>query len=192
MARLKGVGYAERVLASLSADADARALAGHALIQLDEQYDTGMRVLRQALATNVNSITVLSYAGIGALRSCEFEAAETWFMRAIDLNIPDFAGHWMLTGMSQVCVCQQRHDEAIDWGKRALAVAPRSPIALWWLMVALAHSERVGEAKQLRPQLEEALPGCTIARYRRGQTMRIQRYVELMVEGLRLAGVPED
>lgn len=192
VARRRGVGYAERVLASLSADADARALAGHALIQLDEQYHLGMTVLRQALAANVNSITVLSYAGIGALRSCEFDAAETWFMRAIDLNIPDFAGHLMLTGMCQVRICQQRNDEAIDWGRRALAVAPHGPIALWWLMVALAHSGRVAEAAQLRPQLEMVLPGCTIARYRKGQTMRNERYVELMVKGLRLAGVPED
>ena len=77
------------VLASRTADPDARAIMGHALIQLDEQYETGMAVARQAVSDNANSITVLTYAGISALRSCEFEAAETWFMRAIDLNVAD-------------------------------------------------------------------------------------------------------
>lgn len=189
--RLRGVGYAERVLASLSADADARALAGLALIQLDGQYETGMEVMRQAVAANANSITVLTYAGIGALRSCAFETAERLFMRAIELNVPDFASHMLLTGMSQVCICGGRYEEAISWGNRSLAVAPHGPIALWWMMVALAHSGRVVDAQQLRLRLDEALPGFTIERYRRGQNMRVQQYVELMVDGLRLAGVPE-
>jgi TolB-like protein/tetratricopeptide (TPR) repeat protein len=190
-ARLRGIGYAERVLATRTADADARALMSHALSQLDEQYETGVAVARQTVADNANSITVLTYAGISALRSCEFEAAETWFMRAIDLNVADIAGHWLLAGMAHLRTCQTRYEEAVSWAKRSLAVEPSSGIAMWWMMASLAHLGRVSEAAQWRGRLDEVLPGCTIASIRRGQAMRDPRYLERNLEGLRLAGLPE-
>jgi TolB-like protein len=190
-ARLKGLDYAHRALAAQGADATTRAIAALGAIILGFEYDSGMAALRRAVSDNPNSVRVLGYAGVGALRSGELEEAERYQLRAIELNPADFTGQWQFTAMANIRLLQHRFDEAVTWSHQALSLSASNPISIWLLAVALAHLGRIDEAASWRVRLEEILPNCTLASIRRGQSMRNPAHLEILIEGLRLAGLRE-
>jgi TolB-like protein/Flp pilus assembly protein TadD len=189
--RRRGLDYAHRALASPGADANTRAQAGLAIIVLGQEYDSGIAALRQAAADNPNSVSVLGCTGVGALRASHLEEAEQYFLRAIQLNPGDVAVQWVLGGMAHIRVVQERFDEAIEWAHRSRAIAVTNPITLWFLIVACAKLGRLEEARRWRAELDALVPGSTLERIRMAQAMRDPRHLEVLIEGLRLAGIPE-
>ena len=81
-----------------------------------------------------------------------------------------------------------------QWARRAIEVNRNFPLAHFWLAAALAQLGWPGEARQaIQPGLALA-PGFTIARYRAGVQSDHPTYLtqrEHIIEGMRMAGVPE-
>jgi TolB-like protein/Flp pilus assembly protein TadD len=191
--RRKGLEYARAALAIAGSDANIRVTGGIAVIMLGGEYESGLAAIRQATAENPNSVNVLGYAGVGTLWASEVEEAEGYFLRALRLNPNDHSSQWALTRMAHIRILQGRFEEALDWASRAYAVSPTNAIAHSMLAAANAFLGRREDAARWAEALRRVSPETTSASIRRGhRMMRDQRQVEVIVEGLRLAGMPED
>jgi TolB-like protein/Tfp pilus assembly protein PilF len=191
--RRKGLEYARAALAVAGSDASIRVTGGIAVVLLGGEYESGLAAIRQATAENPNSVYVLGYAGVGALWAGEVEESEGYLLRALRLNANDYVSHWSLTRMAHIRILQGRYEEALDWASRAHAAAPTNAIAVTMQIAANAFLGRREEAVRWVEELRKASPETTFASIRRGcQTMRDQRQVEVVIEGLRLAGMRED
>jgi hypothetical protein len=88
-----------------------------------------------------------------------------------------------------------RYHEAVAWLRRAVEVNRTYPIAFFSLAAALAHQGRFDEARATAAEGLALVPTFTIRRYRRAALSDhpiFMIYLERAIEGLRLAGVPED
>ena len=189
--RIMGLGYAHAALAAAGTDANTRAIAGRAIITLGNEFDSGIAALRRAVSENPSSVNVLSYAAVGELRGGDLDEAERLFLQAIRLNVSDLAGHWLFGGVAHVRIAQERYEEAVEWAARAHAASPTNDTALWFLIAANAKLGRMAEAKRWRQTLEELAPNANIRAIRRGQDLKDPKRIELIVDGLRLAGLRE-
>jgi len=189
--RRKGLGYAHAAVAMAGTDANTRAAAGLALLTLGGEYEVGLAALQRAVADNPNSVNVISYAGVGALWAGALDEAERHFVRALALNPTDLGGHWLFSGIAHVRMAQRRFEEARDWAARGYAASPTNTVALWLLIAANAHLGRMEEAKRWWSSLRELQPSTTLAEVRRGQQMAEPDRIEVIIDGLRMAGVPE-
>ena len=190
--RLKGLEYSRAALAVAGGDANTRVTGGIGVIMLGGEYDNGMAAIRRATVENPNSINVLGFAGVGAFWASELAEAEAFFLRAVRLNSNDHSGQWILTRMAHIRIMQARFEEALDWASRAYAVSPSNPINLSMLVAANVYLGRIEEGKRWTVALQTVSPETTFASIRRGhQMMRDPRQVEVVIEALRLAGMPE-
>lgn len=190
--RRKGLEYARIALAVAGGDANIRVTGGISVIMLGGEYETGLAAIRQATTENPNSVHVLGYAGVGALWAGEIEEAEGYLLRAVGLYRNDYVSHWSLTRLAHIRILQGRYEEALDWASRAYAVSPSNAVTHSMLIAANAFLGRIEEAARWAEALRRVSPETTFANIRRGnQTMRDQRQVEVLIEGLRLAGMPD-
>jgi TolB-like protein len=191
--RRKGLDYARATLAVAGSDANLRVLGGCAVILLGGEYESGLAAIRLATAANPNSVNVLTYAGVTAFWAGEVEESEGYLQRALRLNANDHASHWALTRMAHIRILQGRFEEALDWASRGYAVSPSNAITHSMLAAANAFLGRRTEAAHWVEVLRKSSPETSFASIRRGhQTMRDPRQVELIIEGLGLAGMAED
>jgi TolB-like protein/Tfp pilus assembly protein PilF len=191
--RRKGLEYARAALVVAGSDANIRVTGGIGVIMLGGEYESGLAAIRQATAENPNSVNVLGYAGVGALWASEVEEAEGYFLRALRLNPNDYSSQWALTRMAHIRLLQGRFEEALDWASRSYAVSPSNAITHSMLVAANAFLGRLEDAARWTEALHKMSPETTFASIRRGcQMMRDQRQVEVVIEGLRLGGMPEE
>ncbi|MER9313818.1 winged helix-turn-helix domain-containing protein [Mesorhizobium australicum] len=191
--RSKGLEYARIALAAAGNDANVRVTGGISVTMLGGEYESGLAAIRQAAAENPNSVQVLGYAGVGALWASKVEEAEGYLLRAVRLNPNDYVSHWTLTRLAHIRILQGRFEEALDWASRAYAVSPSNAITHSMLVAANAFLGRLEEAARWAEALRKVSPETNFANIRRGhQMMRDQRQVEVVIEGLRLAGMPDD
>ena len=136
---------------------------------------------------------MLAFGGIASFWAGEYDDAERYLLRAVRLNPNDYSGQWILTRLAHLRIYQGRFEEALDWASRAYAVAPGNPITHTMLVAANAHLGRLPEAGRWVEVLRRSSPETTFARIRLGyQMMRDPRQVEVVIDGLRLAGMPDD
>jgi TolB-like protein len=189
--RLRGIRYARAALAAAGNDADVRAIGGMGLISLGREYEAGIEAARQAVADNPNSVNVLAHAGISEIRAGTLVSAETNLRRAIQFNPKSAIGEWLLIGMAHVRLAERNFEEATTWANRAYAAAPHNVIGLWMLTAANAHLGRIEQACQTRDLLIAVEPAISLSLIAAGQHMRDPSRIEVIIDGLRRAGVPE-
>jgi len=113
--------------------------------------------------------------------------------RAIRLSPLDPLGHIFTGGLAVAHLIARRYEEAIEWADRSLREVPRFESALRNRVVACAHLGRIEEARDWLGRLLEVTPGLTIARYKAlYSAIHPREILDLYVEGLRKAGLPEE
>jgi hypothetical protein len=75
--------------------------------------------------------------------------------------------------------------------EQAVALNPNLDFAYWMLIAAKAHLGELDGAKQWLSTLLTLRPGVTVAGIAAGQHPRWPERVEPVLEGLRLAGMPD-
>jgi len=85
----------------------------------------------------------------------------------------------------------RRFEQAIEWAERALHEQPRMVAAMRTKVAADAHLGRLDEARAELRRLLAIDPKLTIAGYREYAHFAAPEVLELLVTGLRLAGLPE-
>jgi adenylate cyclase len=172
-------------------DAETIWQAAWALFLLAGETAMAVTALDRALALNPNSANAWLVRGvIHALRN-QPEAAIDALERTRRLSPFDPYSYHCTATIGAAHLAARHFEQAIEWFDRALHDQPRLVPAMRFKTVALAHLGRLDEARTELSRLLAVGPKLTIARYREYAHFQAPEFLELVVTGLRLAGLPE-
>ena len=178
----------QRALTLDGDDAMAHAIAGLAHRLLGE-HDAAIAACETALALNPN--LAMAHYGLGAVLvySGRNEEAIVELDEAIRLSPRDPNLWWFLTAKAAAYLGAERYDESLDFARASL----RQPDAGVWAyvheVVALAHLDRIEEARQTLERVHAIKPDFDLSFA--VSTLQQMRLVgrELYIEGLKKAGL---
>lgn len=188
----KAVSYVRAALATGSDDATVLSYAGFILLQLGRYDAEGFALLRRSTEENPNNVMVLTNFGIAALLAGDLDEAELFLQRAVRLNPREMDAHWQLTGIAHIRMAQGRYQEALKIATRSLGISATYDATYWMVIAANAHLGRLDEARAALRSLQRISPNVSLSRVRRGQSSLDPRRIDVLIEGMRLAGMPED
>jgi adenylate cyclase len=151
--------------------------------------DQAVEFAHRAIALHPNSDNVRICVGWTLATNGEFEAALGHF--EVALRMAPF-GPWVgdvLGGMAFARLFQRHFGEAIDLANRTVAKMPNNPAAWRTKIVALAHAGRADETREALQQYLTILPNASISKLT--TNFRHQWMRDLMIDGFRVAGLPE-
>jgi adenylate cyclase len=150
-------------------------------------------VLDGALTLNPNAANAWLAKGWLDALYMRPEAAIAAFDRGLRLSPFDPLAFYCATGVAAAHLAAGRFEQAIEWADRSMHDQPRVLAALRVKIVALAHLGRLAEAQAELDRLLAIDPQLTLSGYRAFLTpSAAPEFVELMITGLRLAGLPEE
>jgi TolB-like protein len=188
--RRRSVEFARRAI--LHADGDANVMATASIVLLHaKHYDEAMRVTTAALETNPNDRVVMSCAAIVHLHVGDIQQSLALTSRAQELGANDGGSHWILTAMAHAYMVLGNFTEAIRWAERSHVVNAEIDPTFWVLIAAHAQLGRMDEARNWLAAFLAIHPDMTISRIRSAQPERYPDRMAAILEGLRLAGLPE-
>ena len=187
----RALALARAALALTQDDPWVLAQCANTLIQMGKEYGVGIALVRRALAENPNNGSILANAAICALLGGDLGEAADYLQRALRLNPNEFGAHWRMTGMAHIRMAEGRYEEALDWATRSQAINSGYDPTYWMLIAANAHLGRMEEARRHVAGLEEISPGVSLERIRRGQHSIDPHRIEVLIEGMRMAGMRE-
>ena len=173
-------------------DAETIWQAARTLFYLAGEAAMAAAAFDRALALNPNAAHAWVYrANIHALRN-QPEAAIDAVERARRLSPFDPYTFLYAVNIAVAHLVARRFEQAIEWADRALHDQPRLVVAMRVKVVALAHLGRLDDARVEVSRLLAIYPKLTIAGLRESlHYTAAPEIVELVVTGLRLAGLPE-
>ena len=179
-------------LALDSQDASFYSLRARVLLARRE-YDRA--IADNQTAISLNPTFAAAHCGLGDSLAYEarYEEAISCFEKAIALS-PNDPQRWaFLTYGSMALLFNKQFETALQWADRASAI----PNCQYWTtahkVVAYAHLDRQAEAQLACTKLLEELPGfsCKFAREKLFY-LRKNEQIELYIDGLKMAGIPND
>lgn len=171
---------------------DSSLISGCALMLLVlREYDRSLDLASRAVSENPNDSLALSAAGIINLFAGDLPAASDHQLRALALSPNEYRAHGQLACVSHIRMAQGQYEEALEWAQRSLAVSSNYTPAYWMLAAGNAHLGRLDEARNHARELLSLNPDLTITRLRKGLHARDMQRVEILFDGIRIAGIPE-
>jgi TolB-like protein len=188
--RARGIELLNRVLPRCASDSTLLSHCGLMLMILGE-YDRSLELALRAVAENPHDSTALSHGAVCCLFGGDLGMAAEYQLRALSLSPNEYFAHGQLTCVSHIKMCERNFEEAIAWAVRSLAVSPHYTPTYWMLAAAHAQLNRLDEARRYLAELVRINPTLSISKLRLGQHARDPWRVEVVFQGLRLAGLPE-
>ena len=185
------VGLARSALAVDGEDANSIALAAFVLTVVGRAFDAGWAAAARALELNPNSASVCWPAGWVLVLMGDCAEAITVFERALRLSPSDPLSHFMLNGIGLAQVLQGRYADAVETANRSVAVYADLDVTYWVLAPALGYLGQEAEAARAVAKLRSLAPGASISYFRARLPFRDERDLEVVLEGLRKAGLAE-
>jgi adenylate cyclase len=180
---LKAVSIDPRNGPALAMAAWATAIAG-------DNPTRAAEFAEQALRIHPNSAYVRTMSAFGFLYNEQFDKARQNLELALRFSPMDVRSYTMYIGIANCHLFSKNFPEAIGWAERAVEKGPTFAVALRVLATALALDGRIDAARNACKNLLAAQPNASIS-------WILQRPVgspwmmELIVDGLRRAGLPE-
>ena len=184
--------YIERALRYAGEDAAVLSQCSLILSHGLHEYERGIEIARRAIDANPNDLNAVNVAGVNALHFGDPDDALNYFHRAIRLNPRDVSISWPLTGIAHAEMIKGNFAEALRWAERSFALNPKFIFSFWMLIAANAHLGHMDEARRWLARFRVLGPEVTIASIRAGQPARDPSRMVAILEGLRLAGLPEE
>ncbi len=166
-------------------------LAGYVLGYFGSTPDEGIDVIDEALRRNPNSAQALVYSGWLRNYNGDAATARAHFERALRLSPLDVTAYRTYSGLAFSCLFLDQIDDAISWASKALHQNPNFTPAHRVLAAGLGHAGRFAEARVVVGQLLALVPGITLTRFGKETRFRHPKHFDLLMEGLRKAGLPE-
>ncbi len=183
--------YIDRALSIARDDATVLSFCANTLTQGLHDYERGIELARHAIATNPNDLNAVFVAGVTALHFGDLQDAINYFHRGIRLNPRDPNAPWPLCGIAHAELVRGNYAEALRWAGKSVALNPQFSITYWMLIAACAHLGQIDEARAWLIKFRELVPSVTIASIREGQPVTNPSRIAAILEGLKLAGLPE-
>ena len=190
-ARQRCTDYIDRALLNARDDSTVLSFCANSLTQGLHDYERGIELARCAIDANPNDLNAVSVAGVTALHFGDVQEAIDYFHRGIRLNPRDPNAPWPLCGIAHAELVRGNYAEALRWAGKSLALDPQFSITYWMLIAACAHLGRMDEARVWLAKFRVLAPNVTVASIREGQPVTNPSRVAAVLEGLRLAGLPE-
>lgn len=171
-------------------DAEALCGAGQALAWVASDLEAGPAMVDRGLALNPNLASGWWARGAVSLYLGELARAVAEFQRSRRLNPVDPSSYEMQSSIALAQALLGNHAEALDFVGRALAAQPNSVQVLGTAAFAHAQVGNVEQARRFVDQLRRIAPMMTL-RALPGFLPFQRVHVDRLVEGLRIAGLPE-
>jgi tetratricopeptide (TPR) repeat protein len=155
------------------------------------EFDPNLALVRRAMGMNPNNIVVLNFGGAANVFAGDLDEAESSYLRAYELSPGAPDAYWSLTGLGQVHLLMGEFDEAVAWCQRSLALNDHFPMTIGTCAAGLALGGRMEEARAMMARLLSVKPHVTLSGMRK-RYIRDRLRWRNTIEGLRLAGLPED
>jgi tetratricopeptide (TPR) repeat protein len=187
------VRLARWALETLRNDPDTMIWASWTLLRLAGETAPAATLIDRAVALNPSAAFAwVSKGWFHALRN-QPEAAMEALERGLRLSPFDPLGYFASAGLALAHLVAHRFEEASEWADRALQDAPHYFQPMVVKLTADAHLARLAEASIGLARLVAAHPELTIAGWRaRSIRSFAPDVINLIVAGLRLAGLPEE
>jgi adenylate cyclase len=180
---------AERVADIGHDDAEALCWAGHSIAVVCGEFRGGAVLIDRALSINPNLAGGWQTRGWVSVLLGEHQMALEQIARAQRLNPMDPESFISDGGMGAANLGLRKYDEAVKWLARTLARQPNWMIAKRQSVIANAHAGNIEEARRHLEDIRRADPLLRLSNFRTLWTRPAD--VEMMLEGMRLAGLPE-
>ncbi|MEE9129551.1 MAG: adenylate/guanylate cyclase domain-containing protein [Phycisphaerales bacterium] len=187
----KGVKLARAAIAADSEDATAVGTAGFVLLMLGREFDAGLAALQHALDLSPNSAILSMMFGWANIFAGDVDVALASYERARRLSPNDPHAYFFLVGTGMVHLLSGRYDEAAEIASKSAALYADWDTTYWVLAPAYGYLGRAEDAKTAIARLLALAPGSTVSRYRGSLPFRDNDRLEIVLEGLRKAGLPE-
>ena len=184
--------YIERALAVSGDDANVLALCANTLVQGLKQYGRGLELAGHAVFANPYNFYAVIVAGVTNLHCGDIDAALQYYHRAIRLSPRDRSTSWAQAGIAHAQMIRGDYHAALHWVEKSLALNPHYSPAHWMLIAGHAHLGNIVEAQRFLAEFRQREPAVTIARIQTGQPAKDPSRMAAILEGLRLAGLPEE
>jgi TolB-like protein/class 3 adenylate cyclase/Tfp pilus assembly protein PilF len=172
-------------------DALALCWAGFSLVRVCREYDTGAALVDQALSVNQNLAIGWQSRGWVSLFLGQHEAAIEQLTHALRLSPLDPESFQSEAAMAFAHLFQGRYQEALQWTGRSHAHQADWPVAMRAAAVANAVAGNLDEARKIVAHLRQIDPQTCILHLKEFLPYSRPEDMERMIEGLRLAGLPE-
>jgi adenylate cyclase len=178
--------------ASLGQD-DERSLAsaGQTLAWMCRDYEVGEILVDQAVSLNPNSAFCLQMKAYVSLYLGKHEEAMEQITKVLRLNPLDPSAATSEAIMANALVLLGRYDDSLKWSAKALVRHPNWLLGMRIAVVGHALAGNLEEARRLATRMHQLDPGMRISNLREFLPYRRPEDVELLIEGMRLAGLPE-
>ncbi len=182
---------ARRAAAAGNDDAVALALAGFVLVAVGRDYGAGLDAARRAVEQNPGSGFVNLMAGTALFWGGDLENGLILLKRAMTLGPldPRFFMNLAMVGAAELCL--GRTERAIGLAQRSAALNPNWDSAYWLLAAACARHDRMDEARAALARFLSLWPGATVTTLRKRLPFRSGPSLDMILDGLRKAGLPE-
>ncbi|MCA1441813.1 tetratricopeptide repeat protein [Ensifer sp. IC4062] len=172
-------------------DSDALGHGGYAIAFLGHELHEGLGAVERAMDINPNSSTAFGHAGwIRAYMGRMAESIHA-FERAIRLSPRDPMLFRAQAGLAFSHLLQRQFEEAITWGWKAIEGNPNFTPTHRALAAALAHAGRIQEARHIIHRLVLLVPDLTVSRFAEQSLFKHSGRLDIVLSGLREAGLPE-
>jgi TolB-like protein/Tfp pilus assembly protein PilF len=172
-------------------DAQIRFAYGRALLAR-RAYEDALAQLESAL--ELNAALPVVHCALGDSLACagRFDEATPYFEKAIALS-PYEPHRWAFHAYGAFAhLLAQQHEQAAVWALRAIRVPNCHYWAFAHRVAALGHLNRSEELRTAIAELQQLKPGFTASFARKRLFyVRSPEHLDLYVQGLRLAGLPE-
>jgi adenylate cyclase len=185
------IALARRALAAGGDDAVSVVLAGFVLVMVARDYRAGLDAVRRALERNPGSCFVNFMAGTALLFGGDSEQSLAVTKRAMALGPldPSFYMYLMVAGWAELF--SGRPAEALELVERSAALNPDWDSTYWGLIPAYVQLDRLAEARAALDRFLSLAPGMTVSALRQLLPIRSQASLEMVLDGLRAAGLPD-
>jgi adenylate cyclase len=181
--------YARRAVGADSRNGETLATAAWAY-GLSRRFEPAMDWAEQALHLLPTSVHVLQHCGALFVCAGESDMAIKQFEAAQRLSPVDPRAYIALSGLALAHFFAGRFEETVRRTRRILAEWPSHNISRRYLAAALGHLGRLEEAQAVIAELLRSQPNSCLTRSRQSG-YRHQWMLDLYIDGLKLAGLPE-
>ena len=185
------IALARRAAAAGSDDAVALVCAGFVLVMVARDYGTGLDAVRRAVERNPGAGFVNFLAGTALVFGGDPERALALLDRAMALGPldPSFFMYLVVAGWAHLF--SGRPARALELAERSVAIYPDWDSAYWLLIPAYAQLDRLSEARAALAKFLLLAPEMTITKLRQLLPFREPALLEMTLDGLRSAGLPD-
>jgi len=188
----EAVQLAKRTIATASDDPDVLWMIGWCLAFLAGENAAGATLIEHSLTLNPNCAASWMASGYVNDFGNRPSPAIAALGRATRLSPLDPLGHMVKFGLGLAHLYAQRYEEAIDWLDRAIVQKPGFFAAMQVIAAACGHLGRHEEGRQWVTRLREIVPDFSVTKQSSFLTrFMVPEAVEIQLEGLRKAGLPE-